>query len=178
MISPILFRDATVQDISTVAALHTISWKLNYRGSFSESYLNHEVEQDRLSVWTSRLENSNSKQKVTLAIQDDTLIGFVCTFLDYHQKWGAYLDNIHVIPEMYGHGIGASLMKKSAQFVLKERPCSSLYLWVLEKNLGGIKFYNRIGGCTKELELFDNPGGGQSAVYRIEWKDPKIMLEF
>lgn len=170
------YRPATVKDVPNLASLHTLSWKLNYRGSFSDHYLDYKVEQDRLDVWTQRYASPNPKQGVILAEEEGQLKGFVCTFLDYHKTWGAYLDNLHVQPELYGHGLGKVLMAKTAEWVIQERPDSPLYLWVLEKNVKGIRFYMRIGGINQGLKTFNNPGGGQSQAYRIEWEDPRVLI--
>jgi len=175
-IDQFVFREADKSDQFQIATLHALSWKLNYRGSFSDHYLDHEVDQDRLNIWSERFEQTNPKQGVILAEDEHQMKGFVCTFLDYHKTWGAYLDNLHVQPDLYGQGLGKVLMAKSAEWVVEERPGSPLYLWVLEKNVKGIRFYLRIGGTNQGLKVFDNPGGGQSQAYRIEWKDPSVLF--
>jgi len=170
------FRSATINDLSAIANLHARSWKLNYRGSFRDEYLDHEVEQDRLNIWSKRFDAPNPNQGTILAEHDGELQGFVCTFLDYHKEWGAYLDNLHVQPELYGQGLGRQLMFKTAEWVVQERPGSPLYLWVLEKNTKGLRFYLRHGGVNQGSQLFSNPGGGESNAYRIEWLDPRVLL--
>ena len=175
-LTQVTYRIANKKDIPAIAGLHSLSWKLNYRGSFSDHYLDHEVDHDRLAIWSQRFKDPNPKQGVILAEAQSKLLGFVCTFLDYHKTWGAYLDNLHVQPELYGQGLGKILMAKSAEWVLQERPESPLYLWVLEKNVKGIRFYLRIGGVNQGLKVFDNPGGGQSQAYRIEWRDVKVLV--
>lgn len=169
------FRLATNNDISHIAKLHALSWQINYRGSFRDEYLDYEVHADRLDLWTERLNNPSDKQHVLLAEDQGKLMGFVCTFLDYHKGWGAYLDNLHVQPNQYGKGLGAKLLQKSAQYVEGNRPKSQLYLWVLEKNHGAIRFYERMGGINKGSAIFKNPGGGTSNAYRIVWEDPSQL---
>ncbi|MFT6810749.1 MAG: GNAT superfamily N-acetyltransferase [Saprospiraceae bacterium] len=169
------FRLANKSDISNIAKLHADSWQMNYRGSFSDEYLENEVHGDRLEVWTERLNNPTDTQHVLLAEEHEMLMGFVCTFLDYHKEWGAYLDNLHVQPTAYGQGLGGQLLVKSAAYVAKYRSNSELYLWVLEKNLGAIRFYGRMGGLNKGSTEFQNPGGGKSNALRIVWDNPSIV---
>ncbi len=166
------FRLAIISDISTIAELHAESWQMNYKRSFSDEYLDSQVHQDRLEVWTERLNNPTENQHVLLAEEDGALMGFVCTFLDYNKEWGAYLDNLHVHPSSYGQGLGGLLLQKSIKFVASKRPNSELYLWVLEKNIGAIKFYERMDGVNKGSAVFNNPGGGKSNAFRIVWEDP------
>jgi len=169
------FRLAQKSDTLSIAKLHAESWQLNYRGSLLDEYLDNEVHQDRLNIWTERLNNPSDLQHVLLAEEQGLLMGFVCTFLDYHESWGAYLDNLHVHPSSYGQGLGKQLIRKSAEYVLAERPTSELYLWVLEKNEGALRFYERLGGVNKGCEEFQNPGGGTSNAFRIVWEDPALL---
>lgn len=169
------FRLAKVSDIERIARLHAESWKLNYRGSFNDTYLVKEVDEDRLIVWTDRLMNDREDQHILLAEENGRLMGFVCTFLDYHKEWGAYLDNLHVQPDQYGNGLGKQLLYRSAQYVQSKRPDSQLYLWVLEKNVKAIRFYERIGGINEGSTIFQNPGGGTSNAFRIVWEEPSKL---
>ena len=170
------YRLASKNDISNIAKLHVLSWQRNYRGSFQDRYLDHEIYEDRLNVWKERLNNPTDTQHVLLAEDHGKVMGFVCTFLDYHKDWGAYLDNLHVQPNLYGKGIGAELLRKSAGYVRTHRPDSPLFLWVLEKNKRGIRFYERMGGVNKGVSNFDNPGGGTSNTIRIVWEEPSELI--
>lgn len=169
------FRLASKNDISSIADLHVRSWQLNYRDSLLEDYLDHAIHKDRLDIWTERLLKPSETQHVLLAEDQGRLLGFVCTFLDYHKDWGAYLDNLHVQPDLYGRGIGAELLRKSAAYVSANRPKSQLYLWVLEKNKSGIRFYERMGGVNEGISKFENPGGGTSNAFRIAWEKPSEL---
>ena len=49
-------RSARASDAPTVAALHADSWRLNYRGSYADTFLDGDVLSDRLLVWEQRLQ--------------------------------------------------------------------------------------------------------------------------
>lgn len=172
----ITYRKATPSDYAQIATLHALSWQQNYRGSLDDHYLDHQAEADRQQVWHGRMHQPKAGQFVDVACDGDRIVGFVCTFVDYDER-GAYLDNLHVSADYQGHGIGAQLMSISAQQVLAHRPDSAMYLWVLEKNEGAKRFYERIGGITQGLHYLDLPSGGGSAnAYLILWKDTKKLI--
>lgn len=172
----ITYRLAKPSDYRAIAALHAQSWKENYRGSFLDDYLDHHADADRLEVWSKRMTSTNPNQYVVLAERGDELVGFVCTFLDYHKDYGCYLDNLHTKSGHQGMGIGKRLMHESASYVVKQRPQSELYLWVLEKNQAAKNIYEKLGGVESGKEIFDNPGGGHSMAYRMVWSDPKVLM--
>jgi len=172
----LIYRLAKPSDYKSIAALHAQSWKENYRGSFLDDYLDHHADADRMSVWSKRMSSAIPNQHVVLAEQSGELVGFVCTFLDYHEEYGCYLDNLHVKSGHQGAGIGKRLMHESASYVVKHKPQSELYLWVLEKNQGAKNVYEKLGGVESGKEIFDNPGGGRSVAYRMVWSDPKVLM--
>ncbi len=126
---------------------------------------------DRLNVWKKRFETPNDKQYILVAEWDGNLIGFVCTYLDYHPQWGAFLDNLHVNSKWQGHGIGARLLKASGQWVHTQNPVSKMYLKVLDDNHAAIGFYEKVGGHKQEWFLDKMPHGDKVGVFRFVWKN-------
>ena len=51
----VTYRAATTHDVEGIAHLHADSWRRNYRGAFSDAYLDGDLVAERLSVWTDRL---------------------------------------------------------------------------------------------------------------------------
>ena len=64
----------------------------------------------------------------------------------------ALLDNLHVIPEKHGRGIGRQLMAAVAQWVAERAPDATLYLWVFEKNVAAREFYRKLGAIETGVE--------------------------
>jgi hypothetical protein len=49
------YRPATEADTAAIAELHAESWRLHYRGSFPDAFLDGDVGAERLAEWTERL---------------------------------------------------------------------------------------------------------------------------
>lgn len=171
----IVYRNARKEDCDAIARLHALNWKKHYRGICPDKYLDEEVEDERLEVWRARFEKEDDKRQIVVVEEDGMLIGFVCTFLDFHPEHGAYLDNLHVLSDYQGHGIGRELMKRAARFVLDNRPGSSLYLHVLKRNSAAIKFYEKLKGKVILQQDVDLPWGGKGPVIDYAW-DPVELV--
>ena len=169
------FRPATDGDIEAIATLHADSWRRNYRGSFADSYLDGDVHADRLTVWTERLTHPDPATDTVVADEAGRLVGFVHTILDDDPRDGALLDNLHVVPDAQGTGIGTVLMGHSAAAVLARGRIRRLYLHVLELNTRAQAFYTARGGRYVGREEFDEPGGGRTIGLRYVWDDPSVL---
>ena len=171
------YREATARDVKAIARLHADSWRRNYRGSYSDAYLDGDVEADRLAVWMGRLVSRPRPNQCTIvAERDGVLVGFAHTILDADSQWGALLDNLHVAHELKGQGIGSQLMAEPARAVIECAPTSGLYLFVLEHNRPAQAFYEARGGIYAGLETSEAPGGGTVVGLRVVWRDPSTLL--
>ena len=109
-------------------------------------------------------------------------IAYTDHFLDDDPAWGALLDNLHVAYDRKRGGVGTRMLSLTARTVLAERPGSSLYLWVLEKNAGARAFYDARGGTCVESRPVLAPGGdparlnGSPVGLRYAWPDPATLL--
>jgi len=84
----------------------------------------------------------------TLIAEDGgTPIGFALffhTFSTFLGRPGLYLEDLFVVPEQRGNGVGRALLKELARIAL-ERGCGRLEWAVLNWNVEAIKFYERLG---------------------------------
>jgi ribosomal protein S18 acetylase RimI-like enzyme len=173
----ISYRLATKADCVNIAALHAKNWQETYRGAFDDYYLDHEINEERLEVWEKRFSTPNDKQHIYIACDGDTLVGFECTYSDYHPELGAYMDNLHVKSGYQGYGIGRRLMSESARFALSKDRETSLYLYVLNSNLAAIEVYTRWGGINIGSESVDHRGATEAlTAYKFMWKTPEILV--
>ena len=65
---------------------------------------------------------------------------------------GLYLEDLFVLPEMRGKGVGKALLRRLAQIAVREN-CYGMRWQVLDWNEPSIKFYESLGATTlKEWE--------------------------
>lgn len=90
--------------------------------------------------------------EVLLACAGDVPAGFAVFFQNY-STWlgrkGIYLEDLFVLPEMRGKGIGKALLKAVAT-VARDRECSRVEWSVLDWNQPAIDFYRSLGAVAKD----------------------------
>jgi GNAT superfamily N-acetyltransferase len=87
---------------------------------------------------------------VIIARLDGKPVGFALFFHNYSTflaRPGIYLEDIFVLPEHRGAGVGKALLKRVAQ-IAKERDCGRLEWSVLDWNEPSIEFYKRLGAAV------------------------------
>jgi GNAT superfamily N-acetyltransferase len=173
----VLFRAPSSADADAVARLHAASWRRHYRGAYADSFLDGDVVGDRLAVWRKRLSAPGENALTLLAECDKQAVGFAHTVLGSDPAWGALVDNLHVDLTLQRHGIGRSLLARSAAFVTDCAKQPGMYLWVLEQNVAAQRFYAAAGGQPVESRPVSDPGGrpgrlaGAPRCLRYVWRD-------
>ena len=174
----IIFRPATLADSQRIASLHTGNWRDVYRSILPDAYLAGPIVKERLRLWQSLLSSSGSDRRhVLLAEAEGILVGFVCVLLDKEPVWGACLDNLHVVLNFRGHGLGRLLFSRAAQWVMSTEPGWPIHLWVFEANSSGRRFYESLGGAVVERRLKEAPGGAEVSSLRYVWRDLRVLLQ-
>ncbi|MBV8216919.1 MAG: GNAT family N-acetyltransferase [Solirubrobacterales bacterium] len=174
------FRLAVPSDAEAVAALHADSWRRHYRGAYSDDFLDGDVQTERAAVWSERLSERNGATRTVVAEDDDGLVGFAHTVFEADPRWGALIDNLHLVYSEKRRGIGSRLITLAARPVLARG--TGLYLWVLEQNSDARAFYEARGGRCVERALVPAPGGiagrlnGTPFGLRYAWSDPAVLL--
>ena len=171
------FREATAHDVAAIAGLHADSWRRNYRGAYTDAFLDGDVFTNRLAVWTERLTQSEPNHFTIVAEENEAVTGFAHTILDVDPTLGALLENLHVTHDLKRNGIGSRLTEQAAQALVDRRPSSSLYLTVLEQNKTAQAFYDARGGRSIGRKLAGPfPGGGNAFVLTYVWPDPSKLI--
>lgn len=172
------YRRAIADDASAIAGLHADSWRRHYRGAYLDSFLDGDVDADRLAEWTDRLSRPRTDRHTVVAEIHGSVAGFAHVILDADPTWGAYLDALHVRHDLKRHGIGARLIAEGARAVAQRRPSTGLYLWVLEQNVAAQAFYAAQGGRNVERALCGPfPGGGYAFSFRYAWPNLSGVAE-
>ncbi len=95
---------------------------------------------------------AHPKFRCLIAEWDHRPAGFAFFFHNY-STWrgrpGLYLEDLFVLPEMRGKGIGKALLEKLAQLARQEN-CYGLVWQVLEWNEPAIEFYQSLGATTMD----------------------------
>lgn len=172
----ISFQDANFLDYPAIAKLHADNWKRHYRGIYSDYFLDHEVEKDRLNTWRQRLTAPTTDQQIIIATQDEAIVGLACFYLNEHPQFGTYLDNLHVALPMQGSGIGRQLMQACAQRIVDRALGKNMYLWVFEANVSARRVYDRLGGQDFETEERKTEDGSKALIHRYVWQDVTILF--
>jgi GNAT superfamily N-acetyltransferase len=162
-------RTAQLKDAQAIAQLHTESWRSAYRGILLDSFLDGDIVQNRLEIWTKRFNEPSPNQHIILAEKDGELQGFVCIYGANDAQWGSLIDNLHVKPHLKGQGIGKILIYEAMKWAKENYPQSGIYLWVYEANISARQFYIHSGGKEVEIHLHENPGGGVANAIRCAW---------
>jgi len=169
------YREAKLADAESVALLHARSWRENYRGSFTDAFLDGDLAGERLRVWQERLDDPPANQFVRLAVDGAKLGGFVCAYGDHDPQWGSFIDNIHVAHESKGSGIGASLMRQAGTWLSLHYPGLGIYLWVLEANASARRFYGRLGAHNSGATTMETHGEAIVRSCRYTWANAELL---
>src|SRR5262245_17158671 len=90
---------------------------------------------------------ANPLYRCVIAEWDNRPAGFAFFFYNY-STWrgqpGLYLEDLFVLPQMRGNGVGKALLQHLAQIALREN-CYGIRWMVLEWNEPAIKFYESLG---------------------------------
>ena len=171
-------REATEDDAAAIAKLHADSWRSAYRGMLSDEYLDNRVHLERTALWRQRFSEQAQKPFfVILAETEKELAGFACVFPDEHPTYGAFLDNLHVVPQRTGQGIGRRLLTAVTERLLADGRRGGLYLWVIEQNGRARQFYSKAGALEVECVELSMPDGSKQKEMRCFWPNPARLLE-
>lgn len=90
--------------------------------------------------------------EVVIAEHEGRPAGFALFFHNYSTflaRPGLYLEDLFVVPELRGRGIGRALLVCLARIAL-ERGCGRFEWWVLDWNEPAIRFYKRLGAVAMD----------------------------
>ena len=131
-------RAATSADVPVIAEL--------IRGLARFEKLEHEVVMTE-DLLATALFGQRPYAEVLLAVDEDRPVGFALFFHNFSTflgRPGIYLEDLFVVPEDRGSGIGRALLEQLARLAV-DRGCGRLEWAVLDWNRDAIAFYDRLG---------------------------------
>lgn len=134
----VLIRPVTPADVPTLFALITALAEYEK--------LSHQVSGDAAAL-EAHLFGDRPYIEAVIAEWQGAPVGFALFFHNYSTfltKPGIYLEDLFVLPEYRGHGIGKALLVHVAQ-IAADRGCGRLEWSVLDWNELAIGFYQRMG---------------------------------
>ena len=169
------YRPAKPPDSEAVAFLHAHSWRENYRGAFSDAFLDGDLPEERLRVWRERLGRPPGNQFVRLAVDGANLVGFVCAYGAHDLQWGSFVDNLHVATASKRNGIGSSLLRQAGAWLADRYPDLGVHLLVLEANSSARRFYERLGAQNAGISSMETHGGALVRSCRYTWPRAELL---
>jgi GNAT superfamily N-acetyltransferase len=131
-------RPAEASDVPTLADL--------IRQLSRYEKLEHEVSMTE-EMLANGLFGPRQYAEAVLAEEEGRPVGFALFFHSYSTflaQPGIYLEDLFVLPEHRGHGVGRALLRHLARLAV-ERGCGRLEWAVLDWNEDAIRFYERLG---------------------------------
>ena len=156
----LVIRQGEHSDVPLIAEL--------IRGLARYEKLEHELTmtEERLAA---NLFGPHHYAETLIAEVDGTPVGFALFFHNFSTflaKPGIYLEDLFVIPEHRGRGVGRALLKELARLAV-ERECGRLEWSVLDWNEDAISFYERLGARpNSEWTIYRLTGEALSALGR------------
>ncbi len=178
-------RDATAADAGVIARLHIASWRAAYRGILPDAYLDGPVEAERSAHWRDALARRQPGDFVLL-LHAPTLFqggpsqvgepaGFLAARIPGGEGYGAYIDNLHVRPDLRGGGLGLVLLAVGAAR-MAAAGAGDAFLWLFDGNAQAGRFYARLGGIAADRGL-DEFAGARIPHTRIIFRDLAGLAE-
>jgi GNAT superfamily N-acetyltransferase len=163
-----VIRFASASDAAAVAAIHATSWRSAYRGIYPDAYLDDEAPAERSAHWSAFMAcHDPERDAVLIAEEGDEAVGFACLLRNGDVP---LLDNLHVLPDRKGEGIGRRLLAAAAAWLAEREPDAPLELGVWEGNRAARRFYASLGGTETGTSAIPVPGGGSAPQVRVRWE--------
>ncbi|KJY83831.1 histone acetyltransferase [Vibrio galatheae] len=160
---------AEYSDFERIATLHAQSWKQFYQGILGKDYLEHEVLDERMAIWQTRLINPPFNQHVLLIEEGGLLCGFICAFGNHDFEKGTIIDALHVDLAYRGKGLGVQLLAEIAKWIEQYFPENGVYLEVMKDNRQAVEFYSHLGGDCHLERLWNAPCGSKVPELVYTW---------
>jgi ribosomal protein S18 acetylase RimI-like enzyme len=166
----------TLTDAPIVARLHATSWRRAYRGILLDSYLDGDLLGEREQLWRKRLVVRGDGHG-WIAYSGGDAVGFVYLYPHHDARWGTLVDNLHVLGDYQGLGIGRALLAEVGRWCATQAPDAGVHLWVFAANTPARGFYRRVGG--HEVEAIDElaSDGRLLPELRVAWQSPAALLD-
>lgn len=158
----IKYRFAELKDVAEISKVMADTWKVAYRGIFSEEKLQNIPDDRWVPPFIKRLEDG---EPILIASVDGHVVAAITYGPARRQEniGMGEISSIHVLPDFQGYGIGKNLLMKAVD----ELPQNSVYVLVATENTAARRFYEAMGFEWNGQVIADHFGDGdfEEAVY-------------
>jgi GNAT superfamily N-acetyltransferase len=156
-------RRAQSADAEAIAVIHVRSWQAAYRGLIPQDYLDSLNPAERQPVWERLLAESRWPRRGLLVAEvDHHVVGFTGLVptrdQDQNPATVAEIASIYLAPEVWGGGIGKTLMVAALDTLAQASYCEAT-LWVLDTNTRARRFYETTGWHSDSAVKQDSTRG-------------------
>lgn len=157
-------REAMVEDCRDLAYIQVDSYRRAYAGIFPQAYLDAFTYEEQEQDWRELLTSEMQDILLVAELQPGKLVGYALgrPGIAEAAPYDSELVALHVRREFQGQDVGKELVKAIAQ-ALKRQGCTSLIVWVLERNPAR-GFYEQLGG-----QLLDVRKDVQEDVFEVAY---------
>lgn len=160
----------TAMDVDAVARLHAASWRHAYREELSDAFLAGPIDAERSAAWIARRHEFDRPSAFGLVAEDDgELTGFAYVCIDADPLFGHLLDNLHVLPDRHGVGLGRALLAGVATELQARGAVGGVYLWVYASNVAAQRFYMKCQATRHEQATRATVEGRNTLAFRYVW---------
>jgi ribosomal protein S18 acetylase RimI-like enzyme len=158
-------RYATDADLTVVSEIKVRNWAETYGPLLGDNVIAPFLDQD---AQLEALRKQASDPDTLLLVADDgnNVVGFALTFVSRDPV--PWLESLHVIAEVRGHGVGTLLMRATAARLLASGH-TGMRLGVIVGNDSAARFYERLEGLLMGVEPVTFAAGVSHWVYG--WPD-------
>ncbi|MCK8478248.1 MULTISPECIES: GNAT family N-acetyltransferase [Microbacterium] len=159
--SPLVVREAGVDDADEVARVHVRSWQAAYRGLIDQSVLDGLSIAERATGWRRLITDPlPTTLGLLVAERDDRIVGWTSfgSGRDPDGLADAEVYGIYADPDAWSTGAGHALLDAAEQR-MADAGHARAYLWVLDGNVRADTFYARHGWIEDgAIKIEERPG--------------------
>lgn len=141
--------------------------------------LEHEVEASEADLASHLAEDANPRCEAFLAEDEGgRSVGFALFYSDYSTfltGWGIFLEDLYVLEEYRGHGIGLALLSRLAAEAV-DRGARRLNWQVLDWNETAINFYKALGARAMDDWRGMRLEGGELSEMAGRWPEARNRI--
>ncbi|MEC1525401.1 GNAT family N-acetyltransferase [Neobacillus niacini] len=166
-------KKASEVDIKSIARVYVDGWKTTYRGLVPDDYLDSLSYEESEQRWLNFL-NHEKEPFIYIAMNEaGEIIGFAAGKSIVDDNFDGELYSLYLLQECRGLGVGRQLVSAIARH-FKEKGIASMMVWVMERNISGLGFYERMGGRAY-LHRNNEFGGMVVEDVAYGWKDVSVL---